>query len=231
MKTYRHIYFDLDRTLWDYDNNSAEALREIYDQYQLAPVFASFEAFHSAFAKYNDQLWEDFREGRVPKNELRIRRFGLTLEEFGRTDTELATQLNKSFLNVSPRKTRLLPGAIDILEYLRGKRYKLYIITNGFTHIQRLKTEGSGLSPYFERMFTSDNVSAHKPHREMFARAVTWGNARKADCLMVGDDLQVDIIGARNYGMDQVYYNPQQVPHNEKVTFEIKELSELKNIL
>jgi putative hydrolase of the HAD superfamily len=107
----------------------------------------------------------------------------------------------------------------------------MFIITNGFTHVQKLKVKHAGLEGYFERMFTSDNVGAHKPNRSMFAYCIQSVNARKSESLMIGDNLKVDILGAKNFGIDQVYYNPGKLSHSENVTFEIEHLLELKNIL
>jgi putative hydrolase of the HAD superfamily len=107
----------------------------------------------------------------------------------------------------------------------------LYVLTNGFTQIQELKMESSGLNVYFEKMFTSENTRSYKPKRSIFEYAVKSVNARKVESLMIGDDLEADIIGAREFGMDQVFFNPAKMAHNESVTYEISDLLALKNIL
>ncbi len=228
---YRHLFFDLDRTLWDYDSNAMEALQEIYNSYKLEGVFDEFENFHCSFTKHNDELWKEFRLGKVHKDVLRTLRFEKTLFDYGTINSDLAIELNNHFLEISPRKTRLIDGAIDLLEYLRSKPYSLYIITNGFTKIQLLKMESSGLDVYFKKVFTSENTSSSKPHNDIFRQAVTSVNARKNESLMIGDDLETDITGARNYGIDQVFFNPLIVSHNHKTTFEITKLDQLREIL
>lgn len=230
MTKYKNLFFDLDRTLWDYDNNANEALKEIFESFRLQAVCNNFDNFQKAFVKYNDALWEDYREGRIQKDSLRVRRFERILEDFG-SSTELAKAMNESFLNISPYKKKLMPGALDALGYLVNKNYRLYILTNGFTQIQTIKMESSGLDVFFEKMFTCENTFSHKPKSAMFHYALSSVNAKKRESLMIGDDLKVDIIGARESGIDQVYYNPNSITHQESVTFEIKALSELKDIL
>lgn len=230
-KTYKHLYFDLDRTLWDYETNAREAIQEVFEQFDLTPVFESVNNFWDSFDKYNDTLWSQYQKGIIKKEVLRVRRFELALLDYNTKNKKLAAKLNDAFLHISPRKPGLVPGAGEVLEYLKSKDYHMYILTNGFTKIQELKMESAGLNPYFEKMFTTENTKSQKPKRAIFEHALKSVHARKAESLMIGDDLEVDIIGARNFGMDQVYFNPAGRSHNERVTYEILELLELKNIL
>jgi putative hydrolase of the HAD superfamily len=231
MRKYKFLFFDLDCTLWDYENNAAKALEIIFVEYQLDQYFKNSKQFIELFAKYNDLLWNEFREGRIHKEILRIKRFEMCLYDVAIENRELAMSLNNVFLELSPKSAGLMPGAIEILNYLKDKKYQLYIITNGFTQIQEMKMRYSGLEAYFEKMFTSENVGSNKPNRAMFEYAIKSVNALKKQSLMIGDDLKVDIVGAKKFGIDQVFYNPKKIPHTEKVTFEIEDLLELKNIL
>lgn len=231
MKNYKYLFFDLDRTLWDYDANASEALQEIYESKNLKDVCGTFQSFYTTFTLHNDNLWEDYREGRIQKDSLRVRRFELLLKDFGLDNKKLAEELNEYFLNSSPYKSRLVPGSIEVLGYLTNKGYKLYILTNGFTHIQTVKMQSSGLNIYFEKVFTCENTCSFKPRSDMFAHALNSVHARKKESIMIGDDLQVDIVGARNFGIDQIFFNPSNIPHQEKVTFEIKTLTEIISIL
>lgn len=231
MKKYRFLYFDLDSTLWDYENNASSALAVLFERFDLERYFNFFSHFNVLFFKFNDLLWDNYREGRISKELLRTQRFALCFKEAGYNEPELPVKLNEAFLQICPRSEKLMPGTIEILEYLKSKKYRMFIITNGFTHIQKLKVKHTGLEGYFERMFTSDNVGAHKPNRNMFAYCIQSVNARKSESLMIGDNLKVDILGAKNFGIDQVYYNPGKLSHSENVTFEIEHLLELKNIL
>lgn len=231
MKKYRNLYFDLDRTLWDYETNASEALSEIFQNFDLAPIFGSYVNFRMAFAKHNNALWSDFQKGKLKKETIRVRRFELALLEYSTINNKLAGELNDVFLTTSPRKAKLVPDTNEVLDYLRSKSYRLYILTNGFTQIQELKMKSSGLNLYFEKMFTSENTRSYKPKRSIFEYAIKSVNAKKVESLMIGDDLEADIIGAREFGIDQVYFNPGKSVHNEKITYEIHDLISLKNIL
>jgi len=231
MPRYHHLFFDLDCTLWDYQTNSAEALLEIFKTYQLHQLFNCFENFRLSFVKHNEDVWKDYSEGKIHKDELRMLRFERSLNDYHVTDKTLALQLNNDFIAISPRKTKLIPDAIEVLEYLKSKHYKMYILTNGFLQIQDIKIEHSGLSNYFLKMFTPEHIGHTKPHRAIFEHAVKSSNARKAESLMIGDELEIDIVGARNFGIDQVYFNPKHLQHSEKVTYEIPALLDLKAFL
>ncbi len=231
MKKYRFVYFDLDSTLWDYESNATKALSILYEKYMLEKYFQTFAQFKMLFFKYNEFLWDEYREGRIKKDLLRTKRFELCFNEVGIENPELSDELNTEFLSISPRSEVLMPGTLEILDYLRNKKYRLFIITNGFTHIQKLKIKHSGLEGFFEKMFTSDNVGAHKPHRNMFDYCIKSVHAKKAESIMVGDNLKVDILGAKACGIDQVYYNPGKLAHSEQITYEIEHLLDLKKIL
>jgi putative hydrolase of the HAD superfamily len=127
-------------------------------------------------------------------------------------------------------QTALIPNAKYILKYLI-KNYSLYIITNGFMDVQLAKIKNSGLSGYFKKIFTSEHARSSKPNRGIFEYALKSVNARKKESLMIGDDLEIDIKGAREFGIDQVYFNPSGIRHNDRLTYEIHSLLELKDLL
>ena len=132
---------------------------------------------------------------------------------------------------MSPHQTRVVPHAFEVLDYLKEKGYHLYLLTNGFIEIQHIKTTESGLAPYFEKVFTSDEMGYKKPHKLAFDYAVKYVNARKRESLMIGDEWPTDIVGARQAGIDQVYFNTRNKPAEGPVTYEIHNLLELKEIL
>jgi len=230
LKTYKHIFFDLDRTLWDFDANSGETLVQIIKVFKLAGIITDKEEFINYFHLYNDQLWDNFREGKIKKQSLRMERFIMLFHRYGIKDKELIASVSRFYLNTSPTKTVLIEGAREILPYL-ATRYKLYIISNGFYDVQFTKIINSGISKYISKVFTSDILGYAKPDKRIYERAVTSVNARKADCIMIGDDYKNDVMGAINYGIDQVFFNPQQIGQEIKPTYEIERLIELKDIL
>ena len=229
-KKYRHIYFDLDRTLWDFEANSIEAFRDILGKRNLTNRFGSTEEFSARYKVHNEHLWDMYRKGEITKMNLRTERFILTLEDYGIKDDALAKSLGDEYIELAPYKTVLIENALEIVQYLHHK-YELYILTNGFNEVQFTKLKESGLDSFFRKMITSENARAQKPKKEIFTFALTSVNARKSESLMIGDDLEIDIMGAKNAGMDQVYFNPEGIPHEKEVTYEIRNLIELRNFL
>lgn len=229
-KKYKHVYFDLDRTLWDFESNAEETFEEIYDKYKLDTIFPKFDSFHETYKKHNQRLWKAYRDGKLKKAILRNKRFELTLEEYGNTDPSLAKKIGDDYITLSPTKTRLFPGAQEILEYLYQK-YNLYIITNGFNEVQFAKLKNCGIDNYFKSVFTSEDAGAQKPHKEIFQHALKNVNAKKSESIMIGDDLESDIQGAMNFGLDQIFFNPNGNPHALKPSYEIRQLEEIKTIL
>jgi len=228
---YQHIYFDLDRTLWDFESNARDTFHDLYKKYRLQQIFDSFEAFHQTYQKHNERLWQAYRDRQITKQELRDTRFLMTLKEFNEDNPKLANALGDDYIAMSPQKTQLFPGTFEVLDYLSSKQYHLHIITNGFNEVQFLKLKNSKLAPYFDKIVTSEIAGAQKPHPEIFHYALSSVHAKKKESLMIGDDLSVDIIGAQKYGIDQVYCNFTENKHEAKPTYEIKKLTELLNIL
>jgi putative hydrolase of the HAD superfamily len=230
-KYYKHIFFDLDHTLWDFNRNSRETLEELFEIYSLKNYgIAVFEDFVQTYREVNDEKWELYRKGRLSKTELRATRFYDTLLRFEVDHPELAAEIDREYISRSPHKTNLFPHALDVLGYL-SEKYQLHIITNGFTEVQDIKLTKSGLKPYFTHKITSEIAGVNKPDPKIFAFALHTAGARRDESMMVGDNLQVDIIGARKVGLDQVYFNPDKKPHGEKVTHEIDNLNHLRTLL
>lgn len=227
---YKHIYFDLDRTIWDFDKNAEETFHDIYNKYNLEKIFSNFDNFYNSYVKHNERLWKEYREGKIKKAILSYKRFSLTLEDFGVNDEELAKQIAHDYITISPTKKRLFPFAHETLDYLH-KKYKLYIITNGFNEVQFTKLKNSELDQYFTKIFTSEDAGAQKPNPKIFENAIKSANARKLESIMIGDDLEADILGAKKYGLDQIYFNPFGKEHKEDITHEISSLKELQEIL
>lgn len=232
MPKYKHVFFDLDRTLWDFDTNSNRALIEIYESFNLkGEGIDDFTEFAKQYQVINEKLWGWYRMGNIKKNELRKRRFTEALAHFGCMDTALGINLEETYIKISPYQTTLMPNAIETLEYL-SEKYILHIITNGFEEVQGIKMQQSGLDPFFKHMITSERAMARKPDPVVFHLACNLANTRPSESLMIGDDLTADIGGAQNVSMDQVYFNPDGVNHDKAdITFEIKGLEELKVLL
>jgi putative hydrolase of the HAD superfamily len=230
-KTYKHIFFDLDHTLWDFERNAEETKRELFVVLKLKEKgIASYEAFREKYVGINLALWALYREDKISKDELNFRRFYDTLCMLGTDDRLLGEAMAKGFIDGISSRTYLFPHAKELLEYLYPK-YLLHIITNGFEEVQFAKLKNSGMNRYFTSVITSEEARSKKPDPEIFQYALNKTKASVKDCIMVGDDLEVDIAGARQMGIDQLYVNHDRKIHNENVTLEVFSLEEIIGLL
>ena len=231
LKKYKHIFFDLDRTLWDFDAAAEVAFERIYEQYNLKSLgIPSAHEFHEVYHPLNERLWELYREDKITKADLNRTRFLKPLEHYGIHDVELADHLSEDYVYWSPRIVRLVPGTMELLEYLKPK-YHLHLITNGFEEVQDTKLTLSGMKPYFETLTVSEEVGVKKPNPEIFQYALRKAHATAEESLMIGDEMDVDIDGARAAGIDTVLFNPRGEKIDGERTFEVRNLLEIKQIL
>ena len=230
MSPYQHIFFDLDRTLWDFNASAEDAIKRMFLEYDLQRKgIPGMDVFKERYHYHNDQLWELYRKGDILKEILNVKRFHLTLLDFGLDEPETAKGMARIYTSMNPDRAFLMPGTHEILEYLvRG--YQLHLITNGFQEVQDQKFRIGNFDKYIRTMTTSEEAGAKKPDPGIFSYALDKAGCKPEESIIIGDDLEVDIIGARNFGIDQVYYNPAGNPHNEKLTLEIRHLLDLKKI-
>lgn len=233
MKTYTHILFDLDHTLWDFEKNSEETIYALYEQFNLAS-FGKFDStsFYKKYKFVNVRLWDLYNKGRIKQAELRESRFVKTLTGLGLEPHEVPVGISEAYIDQCPTKTAVFPYAYEVLEYLKPK-YGLHIITNGFKEVQHIKMNSSKLHGYFGEVITSECCGYKKPDRRMFEHLLERIRVRPEECLMIGDNYECDIEGARDAGIDQVFFNPEmhRQKRNPKPTYEISCLSELKRFL
>jgi putative hydrolase of the HAD superfamily len=230
-KKYQHLLFDLDHTLWDFEANAKATLQELHTALQLEKKGVNdFQLFHKNYIAHNEKLWERYRNGHIKQEELRIKRMWLALLDFQIADEELARELSTRFLDLLPTRTILFPYAKEILQYLVVKGYTLHLVTNGFERTQQNKLMYSGLRPFFKEIITSEGSGSLKPNKEIFQFALDKCAATADQCIMIGDNVDVDIIGAMNAGIDQVYVNHLGVEPTIKPTYTVSSLKELEVI-
>lgn len=231
MKKYKHIFIDLDRTLYDFDKSTAITFIELYQKFNLQTNgVTNFDDFLKLYIKNNVELWAQYREGKIKKKFLNVERFYITLLHFGIDDRAFAGRFAAEYLQKAPLNKALFPGAYELLEYLYPK-YTLHIITNGFDEVQKVKMESNDLNRFFATITTSEEAGAKKPNKEIFIRAMKKANAIPNECIMIGDDYDADILGAKNVGMDQVLFIPEGCSNGFDCTYTIYSLSELIQIL
>src|SRR5436190_23315208 len=171
--SYRHLFFDLDHTLWDFEANARITLQELYDTLRLEERGVNdFDLFHKNYLAHNEKLWERYRNGFIRQEELRVKRMWLSLLDFKIADDKLAKEMSVRFLELLPTRTILFPYAKEILQYLKDKNYELHLITNGFEKTQHSKLKHSGLDVFFKEIITSEGSSSLKPNKEIFEFAL-----------------------------------------------------------
>ena len=227
---YEHIFFDLDKTLWHFDENSKKVLNDIYKHFKLFSSISSVEKFVSKYEEVNEGLWSLYRDDKIRKDELRWKRFGDTLNHFNMANDVMANEIADYYVYHSPRQTLLFPETINVLDYL-SEKYKLHIISNGFEEVQYIKLKESGLAKYFDVIILSDKVGVKKPHPYIFKKAFSQSGAKAKNSVMIGDDLYADIYGAQRVNMDAIYFNFNKLAHDKPVQQEISCLTELYELL
>jgi putative hydrolase of the HAD superfamily len=232
MRIYKHLFFDLDHTLWDFDTNARASLEELYVECKLEErSIPDFDAFYHHYLYHNKILWERYQQGFIKAEELKWRRMWRTLLEFKIGDEALAKEMSVRFLELLPMKRQLFPYTREILEYLRDKKYVMHLITNGFEKTQWQKIRASGIDVFFTEVITSESSNSMKPEAEIFAHALSSASAHKEESIMIGDNLEADIRGGINAGMDTIFVNHLGINTDIQPTYTIHHLKELESIL
>ena len=228
---YKHLFFDLDHTIWDFDKNAEETLNELYHTYKLRDLgLHSPDRFIEVYTHNNHQLWAEYHVGKITKQKLRETRFSKTFIDLGLSPNLIPQRFEDDYVNICPTKTNLFPKAHETLGYLK-ERYSLHLISNGFKESTELKVSNNGLNVYFENVVISEVVGFNKPDKAIFNHALTLANAGISESIMIGDSLEADIRGAQDYGMKAIYFNPERKEKPEDVNQEIACLSELMTLL
>jgi putative hydrolase of the HAD superfamily len=227
---YKHVFIDLDDTIWDFHANAKLSLQEVYENRNLNRYFEDFEHFFIIYAKRNLELWEMYGKGEISKEFLMVERFRHPLALMGVDNDELAIQIGDEFLDILPTKTMLVPYAIELLDYLFPK-YSLTIISNGFVEVQYKKLRSTNIEHYFSHIVLSEAAGALKPDKRIFEYALELNNAIASETVMIGDSYAADIVGARNAGIDQVFLTQHHDSSQRNATYLVKSLDELIRIL
>jgi len=222
-----HIFFDLDHTLWDFETNSDIAFQTIFNQHK---VNVSLEKFLNYYRGINQKYWKLYRDERVSKEDLRYGRLRDTFNKINfKIEDEVINNLAVDYIEVLPNSNLLFDGAHDILEHLQ-LNYQLHIITNGFNEVQYQKMEKSNLTKYFKTIITSEDAGVKKPNPIIFNYALDKAKATSNESIMIGDNWEADIMGAKNAGLDVIYCNFNNEPVSSTIK-SVKNLIEIKQFL
>lgn len=228
MKNIKHIFFDLDHTLWNFEKNSTLTFKFLLDKYNIT---IDLQKFLKVYMPINFSLWNLYRDDKITKDYLRHNRLKSTFEKLNiKIDSGLIDEISNDYVKHLPDNNFLLPNAIPVLDYLFQK-YTLHIITNGFTEVQNTKILNSNLNKYFSCIIDSETVGVKKPHSKIFNYAYNISKAAyKNECLMIGDNYQADVMGALNNGFKAIHLNSNNESYHENSII-ITDLISLKEIL
>lgn len=224
MQHIKHIFFDLDHTLWDFEKNSALTFDKIFKAHE---VDVDLDVFLKVYEPINLKYWKLYRDEEIDKNRLRYGRLRDTFDEIRfKVDDELITKLSIDYIAYLSSFNHLFDGTVELLNYLQPK-YQLHIITNGFEEAQHKKMVSSNIQHYFKTVTNAEAAGVKKPNPIIFDYALKLANAQSDESLMIGDNYEADIEGALKVGYDAIFFNYR----NDNVTDDIKQvkhLSELK---
>lgn len=203
------IFFDLDHTLWDFNENSKHAFSKIF---KIKKIDLELEKFLKIYNIVNQKYWKLYRKNLISHQYLRIKRLeeSFYLSGFLLSSNDL-DQINDLYIRLLTSFNNLIPGSLDLIKFLK-RNYRLSIITNGFEDIQLKKIKNSGLKNYFDQVITADKVGFKKPNPKIFKKALKKNNLDSSNCLMIGDTVEADIIGALKINMKAIHFNS----NNEK---------------
>ena len=234
MKRYTDLFIDFDDTLYDTHGNAVIALRELFEALRLDQYFAKPETFYDEYWRTNIDLWTRYSRGEITRDYLIVERFRRPLS-FGKglePTEDYCLKASDLFLDFCSSKPGLVEGARELVDDLKGKGYRMHICSNGFHEVQYKKLRACGLYDSFDTIILSEDAGANKPSAQFFDYALRVSGAIKESTLMIGDNFQTDILGAKQAGFDTAYFNRfPEYPAPEPVTFEVTKLRELTIIL
>ncbi|WP_312135601.1 YjjG family noncanonical pyrimidine nucleotidase [Sphingobacterium sp.] len=227
----KHLFFDLDHTIWDFDKNAEETLHDLYFKYKFDDLFntPTSDSFIETYTVNNHRVWGLYHHGKIDKPTLRYLRFADTFTQLGVDPSMFPTEFEEEYLAICPTKTNLFPNAHETLAYLKDK-YTLHLISNGFKEACEKKLEHSKLAPYFNTIVISEIVGINKPDPRIFEHALQNGQAQREQAVMIGDNIDADVRGAQNAGIEAIFFNPLEVEKPGDVNYMIKDLKELQEM-
>ena len=234
MKAYTDLFIDFDDTLYDTHGNAETALRETFADFRLDRFFSDPQMFYDDYWLTNIDLWGRYARGEITRDYLIVERFRhpLALGKGLVPSKEYCIEVSDRFLDYCSNKPGVVDGAHELMDYLRSKGYRMHMASNGFHEVQYKKLAACGLTDYFNTVVLSEDAGVNKPNPAFFDYALRVSGARKETSIMIGDNFQTDIMGAKNAGLDTIFFNryPDYPPPNP-VTFEVRALREIIGIL
>ena len=218
------IFFDLDHTLWDFQKNSALTFDFLLKKYQ---INIDLNKFLNIYIPINFSYWKLYRDEKITKEFLRYNRLKSSFDKLNLSlSDDVINKIADDYVISLPVNNFLIKDTILVLDYLK-KKYRLHIITNGFTEVQNKKIVNSKIKKYFHSIIDSETVGVKKPNIKIFDYALKVSGARRKNSLMIGDNLEADIFGALNAGFHAIHFNNNnEAPHEHCLI-----LNELKSLM
>jgi len=222
-----HVFFDLDHTLWDFDKNSGLTFKKIFE---LNEIDLNLNDFLEVYQPINLNYWKLYREEKIDKASLRYKRLSDTFNilEF-EVKSRTINKLSEDYINHLCTYNHLFDGTIELLKYLAPK-YKLHIITNGFKEVQHGKLNSANINHFFETVTNSEMVGVKKPNPKIFNHALDMAKANIEESVMIGDNLEADVLGALDIGLDAICFNYHKENLSNGIKF-VDNLLDLKHYL
>lgn len=210
------VWVDLDDTLIDFKTNSHVALLKLWqDEVPLQRYFLDGETWVMRYEEHNIALWARYSAGEITRDYLRMQRFMLPLTEAGTPLAEaeaLSRRYDTLYLDYLAREKALMPGAMELLEFLRQKGMTIGCLSNGFKEVQFRKIRNAGLEPWIDIVVLSDDININKPDVRIYQYAMERsGDTEPQNHMMIGDNPQTDIAGAVSAGWSAVWYHPESL--------------------